>query len=403
MSWLDAISLALIHRETYVAILESWVPHGEKGEFARRVGITQEYLSYLCALDHPVRGKYPTKRLPSPELARKIAEVIPAPKEVKQSLLENMELAHVNAARAHYATQQFLEDRRGAELLSDLERFHRSATFGTDRAQVRRAYRAVRDGAAALIPCLPPESYPASFAQACLYLHDAQCVLDRADDALRYAKLARLVLEAPGRFEPGFNREQFEHLEINAVRGEGVALHNLGLDHKAQDYYTLARASPAYHNAWNFWGPIVGRDMLNALVQIPRFGYREAQRLAHDSFDLCERNNDEFTLFLVRESWLRCLIQRGKWRRAQQVYFEELERIPKLPYVGSLHLALFHKTGADLAWRLKDVKTRTERAGEAIALMHQAGLRHQFRLLEQQYGLALRPVLEALNLTFPTT
>lgn len=403
MSWLDAVSLALIHRETYIAILETWVPHGKKGEFARRVGITQEYLSYLCALDHPARVNPPTMRLPSPELARKIAEAIPAPREVKQSLLENMELAHVNAARAHYSKHQFLEDRRAAELLSDLERFHRSATFGTDRAEVHRAYRAVRDGAAALIPFLPPSHYPASLAQACLYLHDAQCVLDRADDALRYAKLARLVLEDPGRFEPGFNREQFDNLEINAVRGEGVALHNLGLDRIAQDYYTLACATPAYRNQRNFWGPLVGRDMLTALVQIPRFGYREAQRIAHDSIDLCERNNDEFTLFLVRESWLRCLIQRGKWKRARQVYLEESERIPKLPYVGSLHLALFYKTGADLAWQLKDMKTWTERAGETVALMHQAGLRHQFRLLEKQYGSALRPVLEGLNLTFPTT
>jgi hypothetical protein len=403
MSWLDAVSLALIHRETYVAILASWVPHGEKGSFARRVGITQEYLSYLCALDHPARGKYPTKRLPSPQLAKKIAEAIPAPKEVKQSLLENMELAQVNAARAHYAAKEFLAERRAAELLAEIERFHRSATFGADRREVRRAYRAVRDGAAALIPFLPPEDYPASLAQACLYLHDAQCVLDRADDALRYAKLARLVLGESDRFEPGFNREQFDYLEINAVRGEGVALHNLGLDGEAQNYYTLARATPAYRNARDFWGPLVGRDMLNAMVQIPRFGYREAQRLAHGSIDLCERRNDEFTLFLVRESWLRCLIQREKWKRAQQVYHEEFERIPILPYVGALHLVLFYKTGADLAWRLKDLKTWTKRAGEALALMHQAGLSHQIRLLEQQYGRALGPVLEALNLTLPST
>ena len=195
MTWMNPFLLAEMHRETYVAILKSWIPHGERGNFADRVGITREYLSYLCALDRAAEDKFPTKRLPSAQMAKKIAQALPAPLEIRRSLEENMELAHVNAARAHYKTREFISHRQVSELLYDLERLHGKATFGTNLPEVQRNYRALREAAASMVNKLSPEIYPASLARVCLYLHDSQCVLDRADDAFRYAKLARLVLE----------------------------------------------------------------------------------------------------------------------------------------------------------------------------------------------------------------
>lgn len=165
MSWLEAVSLVEVHRETYIAILKSWIPHGKKGDFAHKVGISREYLSYLCALDHPAEGNYSTRRLPSPQMAKKIAAALPAPTEIKRSLIENMELAHINAARAYYDTRGSIAPRRVSEQLSELEGTHRQATFGTDLPEVQRAYRAVRDVAASLLPRLSPNIYPASFAQ----------------------------------------------------------------------------------------------------------------------------------------------------------------------------------------------------------------------------------------------
>ena len=397
MNLLKAIWLAEIHRETYVAILKSWIPHGEKGGFARRVGISKEYLSYLCALDRPAEGRCPGKRMPSPGLARKIAAALPAPLEVKQSLIENMELAHANSARARYITREFIDQRQGAELLSEIGQAHQLATFGTGLTEVKRAYRSVRDAAAGLIPHLSPEIYPASLAQACLFLHDAQCVLDRADDALRYAKLALLVLDNSDFFEVGFDKEQVANLEINAIRGEGVALHNLGLDREAQYSYLRARTAPAYRNTRNFWEPLVERDLLNAMVNIPRFGFRDAQRLSREIEGICERNGDEFTLFLVRESWLRCLIQRKKWKQAERLFHQESERFPSLPYAGSLHKALFAKTGALLAWKLGDIATWRKRIGNALELMHHGGLNHQLRTVKQFYGENLRDIMDSLG------
>ncbi|MFC1878686.1 hypothetical protein ACFLZW_02120 [Chloroflexota bacterium] len=392
MSLLDATWLSEIHREVYVAILRAWIPHGRRGEFANRVGISREYLSYLCALDHPAEGKYPTLRLPSPQMAQKIATALPAPTEIRFSLMENMTLAHVNAAKAYYVSKEWIHQQRVGNLLTELEQAHRQATFGGKPGQVKRAYRTVRNAAASLLPSLSPTIYPASFAQTCLYLHDAQCVLNRADDALRYAKLARLVLESQDVHESGFNRKQVADLEINAIRGEAVAYHNLGLDREVPRLNAHACTTTAYRESGEFWRPLVGRDMLNAMVQIPRFRIREAKKLAGEIRNICERKGDEFTLLLVNESWLRCLIRREKWKQAQRVYEDELERFERLAQVGYLHQALLLKSGAWLAWQLKDITTWERRIGDTLTLMHRAGLEHQLDQVRMFYGPALESV-----------
>jgi len=398
MAWLAPFWLAEMHREVYIAILKSWIPHGEKGDFARRVGITREYFSYLCALDHPVAARYPTKRLPSPEMAEKFAAALPAPPEIRRSLIENMTLAHTNAAEAHYVTQDFVDQHRAGELLSEIEGAHQQATFGVDAPNVRRSYRLVRDAAAGLLPHLSPQIYPASFAQTCLYIYDAQCVLDRADDALRYAKLAHLVLENLDVFEPGYSKEQTDFLAINTIRGEAVAYHNLGLDREVPRLFERTRATSAYRNAPEFWAPLAGRDMLNATVRIPRSSIRAAKALALEIEGFCESTGDEFTLMLVRESWLRWLIQREKWKQAERIFRSELERLPNLPHVGYLHRALLLKSGSLLAWKQGDRSGWQRLIRETLAVMQQAGLKHQIRRARQVYGSALDPIFEEMEL-----
>ena len=213
-----------------------------------------------------------------------------------------MELAHSNAARSHYTTREFIAEQRVSELSAEIGKAHRQATFGTSLPDVKRTYRVVRDTAASLLSQLSPEINPASFAQACLYLHDAQCVLDRADDALRYAKLARLVLENMDVYEPGFTRAQVDDLGINAIRGEAVAYHNLGLDREVPRLYQHSCATSAYRNSTDFWKPIVGRNLLNAMARIPRSSIRRANQIAREIETICMRKGDEFTLFLARES-----------------------------------------------------------------------------------------------------
>ncbi len=268
MYWLDTFKIAEIHREIYVAILQSWVPHGQREDFARACGITREYFSCLCTLDNPREGTVPIhKRYPSPTLARKMARLLPAPAEVRRSLLENMELVHAAAVENYFQRNAALPHPLLIRRLNEIDTQHQVATFGQDQAAVKRAYHLVRDASRSLLSQIDPEKYPDSYVQACLYYHDAQCILDRADEALRSAKLAQAVFEAVEMIEPGYTHEQRHSLEMNAVRGEAVAYHNLRLDRQALPILReRVNRLQAYQESQDFWEPIVMRDIIGLSI-----------------------------------------------------------------------------------------------------------------------------------------
>lgn len=395
MHWIDKFRMADIHREVYVAILKSWIPHGQKGKFARECGIAREYLSCLCVLDGAFNESLPIhKRHPSPSLAGKMAQVLPAPDEIKRSLVENMTLAHINALDAQGVSRTSVTPGLLVERLAELEQTHRQATFGKDLTEVKRAYRLLRDASRHLLRYVQPEEYPDTFSQICLYYHDAQCILNRPDEALLYAKTAQLVLESIEQIESGYSRKQRDELEINAIRGEAIAYHNLGLDRIVPDILlNRACSTSAYRNARHFWEPLVKRDLINSLAETPRFSIREVNKTAQQIAKICEKNGDEFTFLLVREGWLRSLIRRGKTKAAERIFKEEMERLPRLPYVGALHRALLFKSGARLAWALRDREVWSIRIAETVGLMSRAGLTHQISLIRRIYGSAVESVL----------
>jgi hypothetical protein len=394
---LSSQQLAELHRETYVAIIESWVPHGQRGAYARRAEISREYLSNLLALDPPAGARYATQRWPSPPTARRLAEVLPAPAEFRQSLFEHMAQAHQYRHAEQTRVRRWVEQRRVDELLAEMRAGHGLATFGREVRQTERAYRALRDVAASALTLLSPALYPAAFAQTCLFLHDAACVLDRAEEALYHARLAHLVLQSGAVHEPRFTQPQIDELLINTIRGEGIAYHNLGLDQRVPQHCAEAEATPAYRQAGAFWQPVVGRDRLNAMANTPRFSRRAARDLAHALMARCERASDAFTLFLVREAWLRCLIQAERWEEAHRVLSSELDLLPQLPYAGPLHHALLLKTAAQLAWRQADATGWRENARAFVRLARGAGLKHQLRLAQRMYGPALTRIADEVE------
>jgi len=358
-------------------------------------------LSCLCVLDDRLYGNLPShKRHPSAKLARKIAAVLPAPNEIKHSLVENIELAHVNSIKARYRSRKATDRQLLIEQLSALRQAHQNATFGKDLIEVRRAYHVVRDASKDLLHQVDPERYPDSFMQICLYYHDAQCVLNRPDEALLYAKSAQLVWESMDDIETGYTKEDRDNLQINTIRGEAIAYHNLRLDRLVPEILHRASQTSAYHNARAFWEPFVMRDLINAMTEIPRFSIREVNKIAQKIELICERKSDEFTLLLVRESWLRALIKREKIKQAQHIFREEIERLPHLPYVGALHRTLLLKSGAELAWKLRDHKTWEIYISEAIGVMQKAGLKHQLDQITHSYRSSLRPVLEDLGMSY---
>lgn len=132
------------------------------------------------------------------------------------------------------------------------------------------------------------------------------------------------------------------------------------------------------------------------MTEIPRFSIREVNQVARHIESICERKGDEFTLLLVRESWLRALIERGKTEIARRIFQEEIDRLPHLPYVGALHQALIYKSGAHLAWQQSDMAAWKVYISRAVNLMYQAGLAHQLSQVRHTYGNALEPVLAML-------
>ncbi|MDQ2809615.1 MAG: hypothetical protein M3Z04_22300, partial [Chloroflexota bacterium] len=104
--WLDAIEQAHLHRELAIAILDSALAApGHKRRFAAQVGITPQYLSYLCDPLDP--------RQPSPALVERLAAALPGDTAVRGRLRD-----HWQAARA--GRQAVRQIGRGADTADTL-------------------------------------------------------------------------------------------------------------------------------------------------------------------------------------------------------------------------------------------------------------------------------------------
>jgi hypothetical protein len=321
-----------------------------------------------------------------------MASLLPAPEEIRQSLLENMELVHAAAVENYFQQRIPLPHSSLIQRLNDIDEQHQLATFGQDGSEVNRAYRLVRDASRSLLGQIDPERYPDSYVQACLYYHNAQCILNRADEALRVAKLAQAVLEAVEIIEPGYGHEQRINLEMNAVRGEAVAYHNLQLDRMALPILReRTNHLCAYEEMRNFWEPIVIRDIINSMVRIPRFSIREVRQAVGQGERSCEKSQDRLTLLLLREGWLRSLVTFEKWKEAQKIFEQEIAEMPHVPSVGPLHKVLLLKVGAKLAWGMGDHTSWKSLVQECWTLANNAGLHHQLQDISLDFKRNLSP------------
>lgn len=136
------------------------------------------------------------------------------------------------------------------------------------------------------------------------------------------------------------------------------------------------------------------RDLVNSVVEFPRFSIREVNRIVYRIQTICERNDDQFTLLLVREAWLRSLIKFDKVKLARNVLEDEIGRLSHLPYVGALHKALLFKSGARLAWQTHDRDAWNVYMRQALDLMTMAGLKHQLEQTKEIYGQAVEHLLD---------
>jgi hypothetical protein len=291
------------------------------------------------------------------------------------------------------------------ELLAELREGHQQATFAHDPSTARIKYRVVRDGSGALLKRVNPSREPLAFVELCLLRHDTQSVLNGLVDALWHARIARTVLEdlRPNDFRE--DRERLGDFMVNAIRSEAVSYHNLGLAREAYRQCQEAEVAPAIRQRLSFWRAHIFRDKMNALANMPRFAISEAEGLAQQAEDACERGahrkeERDVLVLLIRESLSRCYIRHGSARslRKAGAKLESLvEEAETLAYVGPLHRTLVWRSHARLCWQRGDQKGWQDSVRHALDVAREAGLDHQVSYIAKEYGQALLDVFPGLE------
>ncbi|MDE3074566.1 MAG: hypothetical protein KGJ86_03985 [Chloroflexota bacterium] len=376
-----------LHREVATALLESALPHGTKKLLAADSGITPEYVSKL--LHSPATH-------PSEFVIQAIVSAIPLDPERKQFLYEQM-----IGSRG----RDWLRVVDGATSLSAehwidaLTEAHQRAIFAEDAQGRRVGYATLSRTAREAVKHVDGGRHPWEFAKACLFVHDAECVLNRPDRALLYAGMALDALEEAQAYE---RSERLHELSVNSVVAKGVAYRNLHLEQRALDAYEEANDLMARAGAPGDWHAFTARNEMNALSRTARFGIKRVEELA----DYCKRTGADMPagrdrdlwLAMVDESLARGYVNHGSNRNLREAedVLESLER-RDLSFLGPLHRAMLFRTTAALSYAQRDERQWIASVSSAVVVCLEADLKHQLAEIEQQFGESSRTLMHDLR------
>jgi hypothetical protein len=385
----------------YVDLVRSYLlDFGSRRSLARALGVKESFVTYLLTpfgARSPHGGLLPAKT-PSQVKAERLVTLLCADVERRAVLLR-----HITAAREHAPARTLwqgptLEPGRGplaslAEVVRLQERLRAVAAGGPSPARARAAYLGLwRHGQAAL-DRFPAVTDPLAYTQLLLYLHEAACVLDRADLALDYARQAQLVLRQA--YLAHDRQDAGTWLLAGAARAEVVALNNLGLVEAAQQCALhveqkvlageLVRAS---------WLPHLYRDRLTSLRKLHRFAVSEAEIL-YDRAGALLKGADRAAAVLLDERHAGALLAHGtqrSLRKAEPLVERAVQAVSagsgreNAPQLGALHRAQVWRTAARFAWQTGDRARWAVCLRRCLRMVAGAGLAHQRRQLERQYG-----------------
>lgn len=399
LNFLNLAWEAQVHREVAIALLKSALREpGTKGALAQRVGISPQYLSYLLDPDDG--------HLPHPRLAEKMGAWLPLEGALRQSLVEHWHLASERRLEAARATRRLREEAPVAVQVEYLGHLHHLAGTTPDQEESRRAYRVVRDISRVALQQVQPRQTSFQTVELCFLLHDVQCVLNRPDDALYHAKLARRILYG---LESNLGRREqaeIDRLSFQAIRAEAVAYHNLKLFSHAYAVCQEGEASRFLRERPLVSKPFLFRDKMTALVGRPRFTLRDVEILAEQARAACEEWDDPLNLlwmFLLQESLGRAYLAYGSYKKAERVLQQQLGQLDHIPYVGQLHKTIFFRTYGRLQWKQQDQEGWEYFIKLAIQTALRAGLTHQLRGILEEYGPAGQALIEKIAGEEPET
>ncbi len=400
MSILDSIHQAQLHREVYIAILNSTLQEpGSKRGLAQHIGISQQYLSYLL---NPETDDLYNSRIPSSKVAGKIANALPLEHEQREHLLEHMYLARDCTSHITQTLRSELLARPIEHFLKELRDADQEANFATDPRISRTKYLMIRDTCKVLLQHPILYTSPLNTVEVCLLLHDVQCILNRTEDALYHAKLARAIMDSLSRNDYSRERERFDSYHIEGFRAEARAYSDLRLYQEAYDTCLEAEASDAMRYQSETCIPQLYRDKLQALCRKPRFALSEAEGLVAKVRAICDSANNDLAprwLFMTNQYLARAYLNHHNIKKAKKLLTHLFQQINTIPHLGPLHQTMFLKTYAQFRWEEGDSTEWEYFLKLALTSAMDAGLAHQISDIRRTYGQAPVPLLKELEST----
>lgn len=388
---------AELHRRTYIAIIDSCLPAvGGRAGLALRAGVTEAFVSYLRSWNYV--------RNPSRRTAERIAGSLPLPQEIRESMLRHMELSGEKRLEALRIARPQVRGGDGSMLVQEIAMWHSAAYSAGDPVTARRLYSAVRESAHLYLLSSSPAYDGMNFLQACFLLHDALNTLNRPDQALYVAGIARNVSR---RLAYAGDRESAWRMhwnEVNALRASGVALHNLHLDRDAFLHYEEARhLAREMKLAPALWEPYLNADAIKAVSALPRFSIRDLRTRRDRAVAFLHKAPQlgDLWALIVAESLLRAHIRYAHERpgafiirSATREADELLRLLGSVAGVGPLHRVLVLRSAAQLNQLKGDLDGWRHFTGSAYDLALAAGLSHQAEQIIKEGGLDVARIVE---------
>lgn len=399
MGVLDSLQTEQLHREVYIAILNSALQKpGEKSRLVRRVGISPQYLSYLLQSE---MDNSSNSRLPNARIAEKIARELPLEPEQRERLLEHMNLARETTI---HPVRMTLPDNPRI-YVNELTEAGHEASITLDPQMAREKCIYIREKCLQLLRYAVLYTYPFETVKVCMSLHEALCILNQAEDALYYAKFAHAIMEnLPRDNYSGNDRERLDRYTIQAIGAEARAYSDLRLYNKA--YQTClqaeAKAGKIHYQSDTILSQLY-RDRLQALCRKPRFALEEAEGLVDSVKMLCERAESDLAprwLFLANQYLVRAYLNYASdlsLKKAGRLLAEIARQMPDTPHMSPLYQTLFLKTYAKFYWKKGAYIEWEYFIKQAITSAIDAGLAHQISDIKRTYGDALLPLFKDLE------
>lgn len=354
MNFINLIEEAQLHREVYAAIMRSALPHGEVIKLAKKVGKSREYIE--CILN--------TSREPSGLIAEKIASVLPLEQEQRKSLIEHMMLSKESNLRSFQVMRKEFSPEWLDEQLEVVKNRFIDAAHAGKVDLVEGKYTFVRDTIHTLLTGMTLKNTPVlTFVDTCMLLHNVQCVLDRPDEALFYAKLASSILDSQDIPSNSRDKEGYHFYRVEAARAEALAYHNLELDdyaYRINQERTLSVLQDAEDAGIYF--PVCelniyvnltraySKTLRPALYKIEQFTDQALK--ACDNFARKDALTANYWEFVIRRSLGSAYLDHNNLKKAQRIFVPLIERLNTQTNISMYHQVSSLYLYADICLRM---------------------------------------------------